>query len=367
MKVLIATGIYPPEGGGPATYSKTLFEQLGSHDITPTVLPFREVKKYPKIIRHIAYFFLALKKASKSDVVYAQDPVSVGLPAWLASFILRKPFVLKMVGDYAWEQATQRFNYQGTIEAFQDENLPFFASTLRAIERFVAQRAVYVIVPSKYLGTIVKKWSVPKNKIHVIYNGIHKDEVGLKQVIRGLLRFKGKLIVSPGRLVPWKGFEALLRVHASLQKKHPDLVLLIIGAGPDLEKLEALSKQLKTQDSVIFTGNVENAVALRYMRAADVFVLNTKYEGFSHFLLEASAIGVPIVTTAVGGNPELIDNGVNGFLVKPDDKKALEERINALLVSPDLRAKISQSAKRKVATFSVEQMVTETARILKTV
>lgn len=365
MNVLIATGVYPPEGGGPATYSKALSDHLPSRGITPSVLPFRTVRKYPKIIRHIAYFFLCLRRGRKVDVIYAQDPLSVGLPAYLAAFILRKPFALKVVGDYAWEQASNRFGYTGRIESFQDESLPFIPNIMRTLERFVARRARVVVVPSKYLASIIKKWGIPKERIRVVYNGIHVQEVGLKQVIRGLLRFKGKLIVSPGRLVPWKGFGGLIKVHANLKKRHPDLTLLIVGAGPEQETLEMLAEKLNVSDSVIFSGNVENPVLLRYIRAADVCALNTRYEGFSHVLLEAAAIGTPIVTTNIGGNPELIEDGVSGYLATPDDRRVFEERLNALLVSPELRARISGNAKRKVERFSVPRMVDETADILK--
>jgi glycosyltransferase involved in cell wall biosynthesis len=364
-RVLIATGLFPPEGGGPATYSKALDDLLPARGFEVDVLPFRNVRKFPKVIRHIAYFFLLLKRGMRADIIFAQDPISVGLPAMLASKVLRKKFVLKMVGDYAWEQSTQRFAYPGTIEQFQEDDLGILAGTMRFLERRVARSAVRVIVPSKYLGRIVTMWGVSKKNISVVYNGIRPHQVGLKQVIRGLLKFKGDLIVSPGRLVPWKGFDTLIRVHAEMLKERPDLKLLIIGDGPDVGSLEALTKSLGVEESVIFTGNIENAVLLRYMRAADVFALNTHYEGFSHVLLEAAVVGVPIVTTNIGGNPEFIDDGVNGYLVKPDDEKAFAKKIGALLDSPELRARVSGNAKRKTEKFSVNAMVDRTAEVLK--
>src|SRR3989344_2242944 len=105
MKVLIATGLYPPEIGGPATYSKCLEELLPAQGIKVAVLPFSRVRRWPKVVRHIAYFFLVLREGYRTDAVYAQDPVSVGLPAFFGAFLMRKPFFLKVVGDYAWEQS----------------------------------------------------------------------------------------------------------------------------------------------------------------------------------------------------------------------------------------------------------------------
>lgn len=370
MRVLIATGLFPPEGGGPATYSKTLAEELPKRGFEVLVLAYRKVRKYPKFLRHVAYFFKLLARTLrfKPDVIYAQDPLSVGLPSALVALVTRKKFVLKVVGDYAWEQATQRFGYTGTIEQFQSSNTRHpMSGILRRVERWVARRALRVVVPSKYLGRIVWVWGVSKKNITVIYNGIETETVGLKQVIRGLLRFKGKLIISMGRLVPWKGFEALIRVHRALKKKFPDLSLLIVGTGPDQKKLENLAQELGVGDSVIFSGNVERAVALRYMRAADVFVLNTHYEGFSHVLLEASSVGVPIVTTKIGGNPELIEDNVNGYLIKPNDEATLAHRIEKLLSSPETRLRIAGNAKKRVEKFSIARMVDETASILRAV
>jgi len=366
MRVFIATGVFPPEGGGPATYSKTLLDELPKRGFEVDVLPYRSVRGYPKFLRHTVYFFKLLRRSFKPDVIFAQDPVSVGFPAALVSKLTRKPFLLKIVGDYAWEQATARFSYTETLEHFQkDDTLFIVPLVMRFVERWVARQAIKVIVPSRYLGRIVREWGIPKKKITVVYNGIEAEQVGLKQVIRGLLKFKGKLVISVSRLVPWKGFDTLICVYAKLRKRFPDLALLIVGAGPDMEKLERLAGELGVSDSVIFTGNVERSVALRYMRAADVFVLNTRYEGFSHLLLEASAVGVPIVTTKIGGNPELIEDNVNGFLVQPDDADALERRIEKLLASPETRARLAGNAKKRVGNFSVDRMVEETADVLK--
>jgi len=370
MRILIATGMFPPEGGGPATYSQTLLDQLPARGFEVSVLPYREVRQYPKLLRHLSYFFkLLVRTASfKPEVIYAQDPLSVGLPAALVSFFTRKKFLLKIVGDYAWEQASQRFGYTGTIESFQGvPTIGLVPGIMRSLERIVARRARAVIVPSKYLSRIITGWGVPKKNITVIYNGMAPEGVGLKQVIRGLLRFKGKLVISVSRLVPWKGFDALIRAHAELKKKFPDLTLLIVGTGPDQKRLGDLANALGVGDSVVFTGNVPRDVALRYMRAADVFVLNTHYEGFSHLLLEASAVGVPIVTTKIGGNPELIEDNVNGYLIKPDDVRMLTHRIGKLLQSPETRARLAGNAKKRVGNFSVERMVRETVEVLKNI
>ena len=365
MKVLIATGLYPPEVGGPATYSKTLETELPRRGVQVLVLPFSRVRHLPKIIRHLRYFFLVLREGKDVDVIYAQDPVSVGLPALCAARFLKKKFLLKVVGDYAWEQAVQRSGFAGTLEEFQYASLPLVPRVLRFLERYVARHAVRVVVPSKYLGRIVGQWGIAKKDISVIYNGMEElADTGNKPVLRGLVRFNGKLIVSIGRLVPWKGFRELIGMLTGMKKDFPDIKLMIIGAGPDMAELEEEAAHKDLADDVIFTGALPRDVLLRYVRLSDVFVLNTRYEGFSHQLLEVMAVGVPIVTTKIGGNSEAIEHEKNGFLVAPNDTAKIEGYVRALLSDAVLRARIVAAGKRKVKQFSDERMVTETVKLL---
>src|SRR3990167_1262831 len=98
-RILIATGLYPPDIGGPATYSKLLFDKLYTYDVQVEVAWFGEVRYLPKIIRHIVYFFMVIKKSKGMDAIYAQDPLGTGFPAMFAAMATRKRFFLKIVGD----------------------------------------------------------------------------------------------------------------------------------------------------------------------------------------------------------------------------------------------------------------------------
>lgn len=117
--ILIATGIYPPEVGGPATYTVLVEGELRSRGWNVEVLPFRTVRFLPKVIRHIAYFFLVIIRSINKRYIYAQDVASVGLPALLASRLVFRKFVVRVPGDFAWEQGTQRFG--DTIDDFQNK------------------------------------------------------------------------------------------------------------------------------------------------------------------------------------------------------------------------------------------------------
>ena len=99
MKIVLATPLYPPEIGGPATYAKLLEEGLPSSGIEVALVKFSEVRHLPKLIRHYAYYRRVLAAVRRADAVLALDPVSVGLPAMWAARKAGKPFVVKIVGD----------------------------------------------------------------------------------------------------------------------------------------------------------------------------------------------------------------------------------------------------------------------------
>ena len=191
MKILIATGIYPPSVGGPATYSKMLHDELPLKGIEVEIFSFDEVRHLPKGISHIVYFAKAFSRARGCDIVYAQDPVSVGLPAFFASLFFHKRFFLKVVGDYAWEQGMQRFGVTDLLDEFSkrpSSNYSFPVRFLRGIESFVALRAEKIIVPSKYLKRIVSRWGPLEEKISVIYNAFE----GIDNLTSPLPRVDGK-------------------------------------------------------------------------------------------------------------------------------------------------------------------------------
>lgn len=368
MRVLIITGLFPPDIGGPATYSRFLYEDLPRYGYETEVLSFRSVRRLWPVVRQVAFFLEILKRGRRADILYAQDTVSVGVPSALANIFLKKKFLIRVPGDQVWEQGVRRFGIEQPLDEF-----PYFSWSwhpylwiMRRLQGFAVSKAEALVVPSKYMERIVSQWPVAPRKIVHIYNGIEEfGDTGNKPVLRGLLKFQGKLIISIGRLVPWKGFSALIRLLPRLKEEFPETRLLIVGGGPLLPTLEKEAADLGLSDDVVFTGELERDVLLRYIRVADVFVLNSRYEGLSHQLLEVMGVGVPVIVTNAGGNPEVIDHERNGYLVNPDDVRAIGGYASALLKDANLRGKLVAAAKRKVKQFSNEKMVHDTARLLK--
>jgi glycosyltransferase involved in cell wall biosynthesis len=360
-KVLITTGIYPPDIGGPATYSKLLVDELPKHGIDVDVLNFSPLKKYPQGIRHVIFLFQILRVGSKVDVIFAQDPVSVGLPSAFASMVLRKPLVLKIVGDYAWEQGMQRFGVEELLDDFQTNTYGLRVEILRSLEHWVAHRARIIIVPSKYLKGIVSQWDIPPERITVIYNAVEVQSIEKsKHQARQELSIEGIVLISIGRLVPWKGFSTLIEVTGMLKERYPNIQLIIIGEGGQRQALEQKIHALNLENHVFLKGALSKDETFLHLEAADVFILNTGYEGFSHTILEAMVAGTPVLTTQVGGNTELIDDHVNGLLVEFNNRKQIYQAIIMLLEDTELTTFIIRKAQSTVDTFSRQRMIEKT-------
>lgn len=359
-KLLLVTGIYPPDIGGPATYCHLLSQELPHRGWQVGVLSFGEVRHWPKIIRHIIFFFKVLNQARAYRVIYAQDPVSVGLPVCLACFFSRRDFILKVVGDYAWEQGSQRFGVEDSLDDFslQFKKYSWMVRLLKLIETGVAKRAQRIIVPSLYLKKIVSNWGVSADKIKVIYNSIEDLPIlDTKDGLKKALSFNYPTLVSVGRLVPWKGFGLLIEIMPEIIKSYPQAKLYIIGSGPEREKLGVLIQALNLESAVCLVGQLPRVEVLRYLKASDVFLLNTNYEGFSHQLLEVAQCHTPIITTRVGGNSELITDRVNGRLVDYNDKESLVSAIIDLLAKPDQTENYCQQAEKRLTLFTKNLML----------
>ena len=360
--------MYPPEIGGPATYVKTMEAELPKHGVEVSVVSFHTVRHLSKGVAHLAYTWKLFWAAYNVDVIVALDPVSVGFPATLVSFIRAKPLVVKIVGDYAWEQGCQRYGIDVTLDKFVEipnSQLRREVATLRRVELFVAQHANAVIVPSMYLQSIVAAWGIPREKITVVANAFPSiGELPEKALIRKELGLSGTVLFSAGRLVPWKGFATLITLFSELKKQFPDATLFIAGSGPLEERLHKIIVAMNLSESVHLLGSVDHQLLMKYIRAADCFVLNTGYEGLSHQLLEVLAVGTPIVTTDVGGNPELITHEHTGLMVEYDDGEAIQRAISRILRDPALALSLSKNGKAFVAQFTIGAMVEGTRQVL---
>ncbi len=229
------------------------------------------------------------------------------------------------------------------------------------LQAWVCKKAQTVVVPSKYLEGILVGWGLSPEKIKIVANSAVKP---LPDLAVSPLSIHGTIIVSIGRLVPWKGFRMLIKMMPQLLEINQFFRLVIIGDGPDLPKLQAMVKNLNLANKVYLVGKKSPQETVCYLAAAELFVLNTGYEGFSHTILEAMAAGVPVITTSSGGNRELIRQGENGFMVKYNDEFNLLEAIKTLSKDADLRAHFIEEGQKTAAEYTPERTIRETEQAL---
>ncbi|MFA4954197.1 MAG: glycosyltransferase family 4 protein [Patescibacteria group bacterium] len=318
MKILIATGIYPPDIGGPATFSRELAREAKRLGHTPTVLCYAdaasvkgegwEVRTVTRqggaALRYLRYAFACFSLARRSDVVFLQGSVSEGLPGTLAAILARKPRLMKIVGDYAWEIYRQSGGKNlELLDEFVRRRHAGKIGRLEKIERWSVKRAKSVIVPSRYLKKIVAAWGVSEEKIQVIYNTVRPFEVATpRDELRRKFGVEGKKVLFyVGRLVPWKNLDFIIEALRDLPQ---DCLLVIGGDGPCLEDWKKLAQERGVAERVRFLDRIEHAAAGEWFQAADVFILPSGYEGFSHVVVEAASVGLPSFVSDQGGNPE---------------------------------------------------------------
>ncbi|MEK7609112.1 MAG: glycosyltransferase family 4 protein, partial [Patescibacteria group bacterium] len=223
-------------------------------------------------------------------------------------------------------------------------------------QKSVVGYADIVITPSKYFRQLVSKWVRNPNKVKVIYNGIDLTT----NYSLPTTHSKSKVIISAGRLVPWKGFGFLIE----LMKDLPEWRLVIAGDGPEREALELRVISFKLQDRVEFLGQIPRDELMQKMSASDIFILNTSFESFSFQVVEAMSLGLPVVTTNIGNLSEIIENGVDGILVEPNDKKQFLDAIDKLGKDKNFRESISERAKTKAQKFSIENTIRELVNLI---
>jgi glycosyltransferase involved in cell wall biosynthesis len=228
----------------------------------------------------------------------------------------------------------------------------------RALRHFDAVVAVSAEVKQRLL-----KAGVPANKIHIIRNGIDlrpfnnvapslRSEANPDQLIVGIA----------GRLAIEKGVDIFLRAAARVLTESPSTKFLIIGDGPDREKLGSLVDQLNLRNSVTFFGRREDMPAA--YASLDIMISSSRQEGLPMAILEGMASGRPLIATAVGEVPAVVINNQCGVLLPPEDPILLANAILSLLQNPAERQRLGAAARKRIEEeFSAARMTADYLRI----
>ena len=353
--------------GGPATYLKEILPHLQDQGWDIRLLSYGDstISVYPYPVHRIARqtYPIRLAKyglASRSGLAWADLTYihTIDLPLWGSH---HAPRVMKVVGDQAWERCIRKgwIPHDLNIDDFQSYDGNWQVNWQKRSRSKQVQAVDGVIVPSEYLKQMVIGWGIDPSKIHVVYNALPvQPSVQESQAdIRTALDWDDRpTLLTVARLHPWKGIDHVIHV----LKDMPDVRLIVAGDGPDRSRLEMLAKPLA--DRVTFLGQVTHEKVFRLMRASDGLILYSGYEGLSHTILESLQVGTPMLASNKGGNPEVVQNDVNGVLVPYIDLSALREGIQRLL---DKRDNYAQNTGIGMERFRFQTMVSETDKVLK--
>jgi glycosyltransferase involved in cell wall biosynthesis len=374
VRVLLVSGIWPPDVGGPASHGPDFgdFLQRRGHSVRavttavgggpePASFPLRSASRERPLPVRLAIAGAALSSEARgADVIYATGMYTRSSQV---SRLLRIPLVLKLVKDPAYERARSLGLFEGTLEDFQSPTPPGRVRALKALRRLAISRASRIVIPSQYLAEIVRGWGVRDALITVIPNPAPPtDGLPPRDEARRRLRVNRPTLVFAGRIVPQKN----LPLAIAALREAPEASLVIVGDGPERPAVESAVSEAGVGDRVRLVGAVPRASVSEWMRAADAVVLPSDWENFPHAAVEALSAGTPVVATSVGGVPEIVQHGVNGLLVPAGDAAALAEAMRTVTENAgslsELRAGAAASGGRYVAEETFAQIELELAR-----
>ncbi len=373
-KVCFISPEYLPLSGGTGAYVYYLSKELMKHGYSVCVVTGYSQAGDVRVSEKLSVLFL---KSSKTPIIKSfvfagssfrklnslrnRVPVDIthaNLPL-VPNFAVPTGFGKTLI-------STVHSTWKGEAEAIKGEpysrlnpNEKFMVSFnwfLRLFEESMLKKSNKIIAVSNFTKReLLQYYKVKEDKISVIHNGVDvtkfqptsnkrraKEELGLKT--------DEIAILSVGRLYARKGLFTLIESMPAVTRRFPRAKFIISGKGQsnEMKKLVAYAEKLGVKDTILFTGYYPDKKLPMLYQAADVFAFSTFYENLPFAVLEALATGLPVVTTNVGGIPEMIEDGKNGFLVQPSNPRELSDRILYFLEHPSEASEIALCARKVI-------------------
>jgi glycosyltransferase involved in cell wall biosynthesis len=374
VNVLIVSGIWPPDVGGPASHAPDVARFLAGrgHEVevvtTADAKPAAEEfavhwvsRSLPVGVRHVRGGALVRSRARRADVVYTTGMFGRSSTGALAA---RRPYVVKLTADPAFERSRRRGLVGGDVDEFQAGGGGAMGFALRQARNFELRRAAYVFCPSAYLRKLVLSWGLPPERVSVLPNPVPLvTEVGDRDELRRGFGLNGATLAFAGRLTAQKSLTRALDAVASAD----GVQLVVAGEGPDRPALELHAAELGISDRVTFLGAQPRQRIVELFRAADASILSSSWENFPHTVVEALAVGTPVLAMEAGGVGEVVRDGENGLLVPAGDASALAEAVRRYFADDALRERLRAAAASSVAAYAPERVFGELEATLRRV
>jgi glycosyltransferase involved in cell wall biosynthesis len=298
-------------------------------------------------------------RAREVDVVYTTG--MFGRSA-LGSAMARKPYVVKLTADPAFERSRRRGFVDGDVDDFQEQAGGPAVALLRFARDVELRHAAHVFTPSAYLRELALGWGVAPQRVSVLPNPSPVlGELGQRDELRRAFGLNGAALAFAGRLTAQKALGRALEAVAGAD----GVSLVIAGEGPERKALEARAGELGIGDRVTFLGAQPRERIIELFHAADATILSSSWENFPHTVVEALAVGTPVLATEAGGVSEVVHDGVNGLLVAPGDTAALGAAVRRFFADDELRGRLRAAAAASVSEYAPERVFGELEETLR--
>jgi glycosyltransferase involved in cell wall biosynthesis len=361
MRVVVVSGIWPPDVGGPASHAPEVAAFLRGHghevDVVTTAASAPASQPYP-----VHWIPRSLPKGA----IHVRTGLEVARRAWLANVVYttgmfgrsavgaalaRRPYVVKLTADPAFERARRRGMVSGGLDEFQEAVGDPALHVLRWARDAELRGAAHVFTPSAYLRDLVVGWGVSPERVSVLPNPSPPlPELRPRDVLRGELRLEGPTLVFAGRLTAQKSLDVALAAVAA----NAGITLLLAGDGDQRPALERRAVELGLEQRVRFLGPQPRPRVLELFHAADASILSSSWENFPHTVVEALAVGTPVLATSVGGVAEVVRDGENGLLVASGDVDGLASAVRRYFEDEALRERLRAAAADSVREYDSE-------------
>ncbi len=336
MDILITVGIFPPDIGGPASFVPKISKYLISkgHKVKIISLSEKENLNYedeinvtrinrnlPIIFRWYRTITKIYKSAKNSDLIFVNG---LGTETTIANIFLRKIIIRKIVGDPVWERVYNKKLTTESFDSFQKNKQRLSIKIQKNIRNWSIKNSNLIITPSEHLKTFVQNIGF-ENDIYVINNGVE-----IKQIEKVTLENKIIKLVVVSRLVNQKNIDIVIKAVKQIEDKN--ILLYIVGDGPEVNNLKNLVKEKSLNKRVSFIGKIKNSELHNYLEDADIFIQASNYEGLPHSILEAINYEIPILSTEVGGCSAILNKGERGYIIPtPVSEVEISEEIRTII------------------------------------
>lgn len=314
-------------------------------EIINGVSVYRTFAKFHTIFFLLSSLLFLIRHKDNYDIIHVHTLDSPVFVACIIKKSLKKKVIVKIRGEKSLLNVLR--GYLGKIKL-----------------KFIAYNIDYFVTVNKELECKLKVMGIGKDRIRMIPNGVDTNDLqplrtGEKLALKDKLNLPhGKISTFVGRLIKGKKVDLIIEVWLKIIELMSESYLLIIGRGPEKEKLKNMIEKCHLYDRVILVGECPHSLVIKYLQASDVFILVSESEGVSNAMLEAMSIGLPVVAAKISGSENIIIDKNNGLLFEAGNKEQLQSKLVKILSEHDYREKLGKEARNTVESkFSFDVVI----------